>query len=150
MYKRQIPAGVVEGQQIRLAGQGSAGMGGGPAGDLYLEVNFRPHPLFKLEGRDVTVQLPVAPWEAALGESVSVPTLGGPVEMKLPAGARAGQRLRLRGRGLPGPTPGDQYVTLVIMLPPDSPQARDFFARMKQDLSFDPRAGLTASARASA
>ena len=116
-----IPAGVVEGQQIRLAGQGSAGMGGGPAGDLYLEVNFRPHPLFKLEGRDVTVQLPVAPWEAALGETVSVPTLGGPVEMKLPAGARAGQRLRLRGRGLPGPTPGDQYVTLAIVLPPDSP-----------------------------
>ena len=91
-------------------------------------MNLRPHPLFKLEGRDVTVQLPVAPWEAALGESVSVPTLGGPVEMKLPAGARAGQRLRLRGRGLPGPTPGDQYVTLAIMLPPDSPQARDFFA----------------------
>jgi curved DNA-binding protein len=145
-----IPAGVVEGQQIRLAGQGSAGMGGGPAGDLYLEVNLRPHPLFKLEGRDVTVQLPVAPWEAALGESVSVPTLGGPVDMKLPAGARAGQRLRLRGRGLPGPTPGDQYVTLAIMLPPDSPQSRDFFARMKQELAFDPRAGLTASTRASA
>ncbi len=101
-----IPAGVVEGQQIRLAGQGSAGSGGGPSGDLYLEVNFRPHPLFKVEGRDVIVQLPVAPWEAALGESVSVPTLGGPVEMKLPAGARAGQRLRLRGRGLPGATPG--------------------------------------------
>ncbi len=125
-------------------------MGGGPAGDLYLEVNLRPHPLFKLEGRDVTVQLPVAPWEAALGESVSVPTLGGPVEMKLPAGARAGQRLRLRGRGLPGPTPGDQYVTLAIVLPPDSPQARDFFARMKQELPFDPRAELVASARASA
>jgi curved DNA-binding protein len=130
-----IPAGVVEGQQIRLAGQGSAGMGGGPAGDLYLEVNLRPHPLFKLDGRDVTVQLPVAPWEAALGESVSVPTLGGPVEMKLPVGARA---------------PGDQYVTLAIMLPPDSPQAREFFARMKRELAFDPRAGLTASARASA
>ncbi len=145
-----IPAGVVEGQQIRLAGQGSAGIGGGPAGDLYLEVNLRPHPLFKLDGRDVTVQLPVAPWEAALGESVSVPTLGGPVEMKLPAGARAGQRLRLRGRGLPGPTPGDQYVTLSIMLPPDSPQAREFFARMKRELPFDPRADLNASARSSA
>ena len=122
-----IPAGVVEGQQIRLAGQGSAGIGGGPPGDLYLEVNFRPHPLFKLDGRDITVQLPVAPWEAALGETVSVPTLGGPVDMKLPAGARAGQKLRLRGRGLPGPTPGDQYVVLKIVLPPDSPQAREFF-----------------------
>jgi curved DNA-binding protein len=141
-----IPAGVIEGQQIRLAGQGSAGIGGGPAGDLYLEVNFRTHPLFKLDGRDVTVQLPVAPWEAALGETVAVPTLGGPVEMKLPAGARAGQRLRLRGRGLPGPTPGDQYVVLKIVLPPDSPQSRDFFARMKQELPFDPRADLASSA----
>ncbi|HET7203356.1 MAG TPA: DnaJ C-terminal domain-containing protein [Steroidobacteraceae bacterium] len=134
-----IPAGVVEGQQIRLAGQGSPGIGGGPAGDLYLEVNFRPHAVFKLDGRDVTVQLPVAPWEAALGETVSVPTLGGPVEMKLPAGARAGQRLRLRGRGLPGPTPGDQYVVLRIVLPPDSPRSREFFERMKRELPFDPR-----------
>ncbi len=145
-----IPAGVVEGQQIRLAGQGSAGAGGGPRGDLYLEVNLRPHPLFKVEGRDVIVQLPVAPWEAALGETVSVPTLGGPVEMKLPAGARAGQRLRLRGRGLPGAVPGDQYVILVIVLPPDSPRSRDFFNRMKQELAFDPRAELAASGRASA
>jgi curved DNA-binding protein len=138
-----IPAGVVEGQQIRLAGQGSPGIGGGPPGDLFLEVNFRPHPHFVVDGRDVTINLPVAPWEAALGETVSVPTLGGPVDMKLPAGARAGQRLRLRGRGLPGPTPGDQYVALRIVLPPDSPQARQFFARMKSELAFDPRAELT-------
>jgi curved DNA-binding protein len=144
-----IPAGVVEGQQIRLAGQGSPGIGGGPSGDLYLEVNFRPHPLFQLEGRDVTVQLPVAPWEAALGETVSVPTLGGAVEMKLPVGARAGQRLRLRGRGLPGPTPGDQYVVLRIVLPPDSPKAREFFTRMKQELPFDPRAELAAAVSSS-
>jgi len=141
-----IPAGVVEGQQIRLAGQGSAGIGGGPHGDLYLEVNFRPHPLFKLDGRDITVQWPVAPWEAALGETVSVPTLGGAVDMKLPAGARAGQKLRLRGRGLPGPTPGDQFVVLKIVLPPDSPQSREFFARMKQELPFDPRADLASTA----
>jgi len=141
-----IPAGVVEGQQIRLAGQGSAGIGGGPHGDLYLEVNFRPHPLFKLDGRDITVQLPVAPWEAALGETVSVPTLGGPVDMKLPVGARAGQKLRLRGRGLPGQTPGDQFVVLKIVLPPDSPQSREFFARMKQELPFDPRADLASAA----
>ena len=97
-----IPAGVIEGQQIRLAGQGSPGIGGGPAGDLFLEVNFRPHPLFTVDGRDVTVKLPVAPWEAALGETVSVPTLGGPVEMKLPVGARAGQRLRLARPWLAG------------------------------------------------
>jgi curved DNA-binding protein len=145
-----IPAGVVEGQQIRLAGQGSAGVGGGPSGDLYLEVNFRPHPLFKVDGRDVIVQLPVAPWEAALGETVSVPTLGGPVEMKLPAGARAGQRLRLRGRGLPGPMSGDQYVSLTIVLPPDTPAARDLFTRMKQELPFDPRAELAVTGRAPA
>ena len=136
-----IPAGVNEGQQIRLAGQGSPGIGGGPSGDLYLEISIRPHPLYKLEGRDVTLELPVAPWEAALGEHVSVPTLGGPVDMKLPVGARAGQKLRLRGRGLPGPTPGDQYVSLKIVLPPDSPKAREFFERMKQELRFDPRAG---------
>ena len=137
-----IPAGVNEGQQIRLARQGSPGIGGGPSGDLYLEISIRPHPLYKLEGRDVTLELPVAPWEAALGEHVSVPTLGGPVDMKLPVGARAGQKLRLRGRGLPGPTPGDQYVSLKIALPPDSPKAREFFERMKQELPFDPRAGL--------
>ena len=141
-----IPAGVVEGQQIRLAGQGSPGIGGGPAGDLFLEVNFRPHALFTVDGRDVTVSLPVAPWEAALGETVSVPTLGGPVGMKLPAGARAGQRLRLRGRGLPGPTPGDQYVVLRIVLPPDSPEAREFFTRMKSELAFDPRAEMASQA----
>ena len=137
-----IPAGVVDGQQIRLAGQGSAGLGGGPAGDLYLEINVRPHRLFQLEGRDITVTLPVAPWEAALGETVSVPTLGGPVEMKLPAGAHAGQRLRLRGRGLPGTTPGDQYVVLKIVLPPDSPRARGLFEQMKREVPFDPRAEL--------
>ena len=143
-----IPAGVVEGQQIRLARQGSPGLGDGPAGDLYLEVNFRPHAVYQADGRDLTMQLPVAPWEAALGETVSVPTLGGPVEMKLPAGARAGQRLRLRGRGLPGNPPGDQYVTLKIALPPDSPKAREFFSRMKEELPFDPRAELATTAAA--
>jgi len=137
-----IPAGVVDGQQIRLAGQGSPGVGGGPTGDLYLEVNIRPHPTFQLDGRDVSVTLPVAPWEAALGETVSAPTLGGPVDMKLPAGARAGQKLRLRGRGLPGATPGDQYVVLKIVLPPDSPRAREIFEQMKREVPFDPRAGL--------
>ena len=135
-----IPAGVVEGQQIRLAGQGSPGVGGGPPGNLLLEVAFRPHPRFRVEGRDVTLTLPVAPWEAMLGETVAVPTLGGPVDMKLPAGARSGQRLRLRGRGLPGPTPGDQYVELAIVLPPDSPKARQLFEQMKRELPFDPRA----------
>jgi curved DNA-binding protein len=135
-----IPAGVTEGQQIRLAGQGSPGIGGGPPGNLLLEIGFRAHPRFRAEGRDITTTLPVAPWEAALGETVSVPTLGGPVDMKLPTGARAGQKLRLRGRGLPGPTPGDQYVVLEIVLPPDSPRARQLFEQMKRELPFDPRA----------
>ncbi len=135
-----IPAGVTEGQQIRLAGQGSPGLGGGPPGDLFLEISVRAHPQFQLEGRDVTATLPVAPWEAALGETVSVPTLGGPVEMKLPTGARAGQRLRLRGRGLPGNPPGDQFVVLRIVLPPDSPRARELFEQMKREIPFDPRA----------
>jgi curved DNA-binding protein len=135
-----IPAGVTEGQQIRLAGQGSPGIGGGPPGNLMLEIGFRPHPRFRVDGRDLTMTLPVAPWEAALGETVSVPTLAGPVEMKLPVGAKAGQKLRLRARGLPGPAPGDQYVVLEIVLPPDSPRARQFFEQMKRELPFDPRA----------
>lgn len=137
-----IPAGVTDGQQIRLAGQGSPGIGGGPAGDLFLEVTIRPHRLFKAEGRDVTLTLPVAPWEAALGETVAVPTLGGSVDMKLPAGARAGQTLRLRGRGLPGQPPGDQFVLLQIVLPPDSPRSRQLFEQMQREVPFDPRADL--------
>ena len=136
----KIPKGVCEGQVIRLVGQGTPGAGGGPPGDLLLEVTIRPHPRFRLEGRDVTLTLPVAPWEAALGETVSVPTLGGPVEMKLPAGARAGQTLRLRGRGLPGRPPGDQLVLLRIVLPPDSPRVRQIFEQMKREVPFDPRA----------
>ena len=90
----------------------------------------------------MSLTLPVAPWEAALGETVAVPTLGGAVDMKLPAGARAGQTLRLRGRGLPGRPPGDQLVLLKVELPPDSPRARQLFEQMKREVPFDPRAGL--------
>jgi curved DNA-binding protein len=135
-----IPAGVTNGQRIRLGGQGGPGMGGGPSGDLYLEIALKPHPRYEVDGRDVTTVLPVAPWEAALGETVAVPTLGGAVDMKLPAGASSGQKLRLRGRGLPGSPPGDAYVVLKIVLPPDSPHARELFERMKRELPFDPRA----------
>jgi curved DNA-binding protein len=141
--KVTIPPGVIEGQRIRLAGQGSAGIGGGPAGDLYLEIGLRPHRLFQVEGRDVTLTLPVAPWEAALGATVQTPTLAGPVELRIPPNAKAGQKMRLRGRGLPGSTPGDQYVVLKIVLPPsDSPQARALYQKMKEELNFDPRADL--------
>jgi curved DNA-binding protein len=138
-----IPAGVVEGQRIRLAGQGSAGVGGGPAGDLFLEIGFRPHRLFQIEGRDVTLSLPIAPWEAALGATISTPTLAGPVELRIPSGAKTGQKLRLKGRGLPGTTPGDQYVVLKVVLPPvDTPQARALFEQMQRELPFDPRAEM--------
>ena len=141
--KVTIPAGVTEGQPIRLAGQGEAGPGGGKAGDLYLEVHIRPDKLFQLEGRDVTLTLPVAPWEAALGGPVKVPTLAGAVEMNIPAGAQSGQKLRLRGRGLPGQQPGDQYVQLKVVLPPaNSPEAKALYEEMRQNLSFDPRADL--------
>ncbi len=138
-----IPSGVVEGQRIRLAGQGSAGAGGGPAGDLYLEITFRPHRLFQVEGRDVTLTLPVAPWEAALGATVQIPTLAGRVDLRIPPGAKSDQKLRLKGRGLPGTTPGDQYVVLKIVLPPaTTPEARALFEKMKQELPFDPREGM--------
>ncbi len=135
-----IPAGVTEGQLIRLAGQGEAGPGGGRAGDLYLEIHIRPNRQFSLEGRDVTLTLPVAPWEAALGGPVKVPTLAGTVEMNIPAGAQSGQKLRLRGRGLPGQQPGDQYVQLKVVLPPaNSPEARALYEEMRRKLAFDPR-----------
>jgi curved DNA-binding protein len=138
-----IPAGVIEGQRIRLAGQGSAGVGGGPAGDLYLEISFRPHRLFQVEGRDVTLTLPIAPWEAALGATVQTPTLAGPVDLRIPPGAKSDQKLRLKGRGLPGPTPGDQYVVLKIVLPPvTTPEARALFEKMKKELPFNPREGM--------
>jgi curved DNA-binding protein len=139
--KVNIPAGIADGQQLRLAGQGEPSANGGGSGDLFLEVHLRPHSKFQLEGRDVTVTLPVAPWEAALGATVTVPTLGGPVEMRIPAGAQSGQKLRLRGRGLPGNPPGDEFVQLKVVLPPaDSPQARALYEQMQKELAFDVRA----------
>jgi curved DNA-binding protein len=138
--RASIPAGVTEGQLIRLAGQGEPASGGGSAGDLYLEVHIEPHRLFQLDNRDVTLTVAVAPWEAALGATVSVPTLGGTVEMHIPAGSQSGQRLRLRGRGLPGQPPGDQYVQLKVVLPPaNTPQAKALYEEMRSKLNFDPR-----------
>ena len=139
-----IPAGVTDGQRIRLSGQGEAAPGGGRSGDLYLEVHIRAHRLYQVEGRDVTLTLPVAPWEAALGATVTVPTLGGSVEMHVPAGAQSGQKLRLRGRGLPGQPAGDEYVQLKLVLPPaDLPGARALYEEMRAKLgSFDPRSDV--------
>jgi curved DNA-binding protein len=141
--KLRVPAGVTDGQVIRLAGQGSQGVGRGARGDLYLKVVLRPHSLYTVDGRDVTMTLPVAPWEAALGATVLVPTLGGQVELRIPRGSRAGQKMRLKGRGLPGSPPGDQFIVLQVVLPPaDSPEARGLYERMRQEMQFDPRAAL--------
>ena len=144
----RIPAGITEGQQIRLAGQGGAGFGSGAqagtAGDLFLEVEFEPHPIFRAEGKDIHLTLPIAPWEAARGASVPVPTLGGTLSLKIPAGSQSGQRLRLKGRGLPGKSAGDAFVQLEIRNPPvDSAEARAAFEAMAEHFkSFNPRATL--------
>ena len=139
----RIPRGVRQGQFIRLAGQGGAGMGKGKAGDLYLEVEFRTHPFYHVEGRDVFLDLPVAPWEAALGATVKAPTPTGAVDLKIPAGSTGGRKLRLKGRGIPGATPGDFYVVLQIALPPaESAAAKTAYREMEQALKFNPRARM--------
>ncbi len=136
----RIPRGVRDGQVIRLAGQGGPGTGGGPAGDLFLEVHFAPHPRYRVEGRDVHAKLPVAPWEAALGATVKTRVPDGNVEVRVPPGSSGGRQLRLRGRGIPGNPPGDLYLELEIRLPPaDSPRARELYETMARELAFDPR-----------
>jgi len=139
----QIPKGIRQGQQIRLAGQGASGIGQGKAGDLYLEVEFRAHPLYSVEGRDLYLNLPIAPWEAALGSQVKAPTPEGTIDLKIPAGSASGRKLRLKGRGIPGSPPGDLYAVLQIVLPPgDSDRAQAIYRRMADELSFNPRAKL--------
>jgi curved DNA-binding protein len=138
----QIPKGVTEGQHIRLAGQGGPGSGGGQAGDLFLQVIFAPHPLFHADGRDIYLELPITPWEAALGCRLKGPTLGGRVELTIPAGSQSGRKLRLKGRGLPGNPPGDQYVLLRIETPPaGTAQARELYRQMADTMPFNPRKG---------
>jgi curved DNA-binding protein len=137
-----VPPGVREGQSIRLAGQGGAGQGGGAAGDLFLEVHFRPHQRYRVVGRDLIASLPVAPWEAALGAVVPV-TLpdGSTLKVRIPAGAQSGRQLTVRGRGLPGEPPGNLDLNLSVVLPPaDSPRARELYEAMARDLAFDARA----------
>jgi curved DNA-binding protein len=148
-----IPAGVVDGQRIRLAGQGAAGLGDGPRGDLYLVVRLAPHPHYRVEGRDITVDLPVAAWEAALGASVPVDTPGGPVQVQVPAGSSSGRRLRLRGRGMPNPkgSAGDLYVELKIVVPPQpTDRQRDLWRQLAEASDLDARgdrAGSTQGGR---
>jgi curved DNA-binding protein len=139
----KIPRGVKQGQQIRLSGQGGSGHAGAPAGDLYLQVEFKPHRIYKVEDRDVYLDLPLTPWEAALGATVKSPTPDGTIDLKIPAGSKSGSKLRLRGRGIPGTPPGDIYAVLKIVLPEASnDQAKALYEEMKQQLDFNPRAGL--------
>ena len=138
-----IPKGIREGQIIRLQGQGGPGIGGGPAGDLYLEVEFRPDPLYRVEGKDVSFELPIAPWEAALGGKVKAPTPSGAVDLAIPAGSATGRKLRLKGRGLPAAEPGDLYAVLKVVLPPQTgPEAERLYRQMAQAMPFNPRAGM--------
>ena len=141
-----IPRGIRAGQHLRLAGQGAPGSGGAPAGDLYLEIEFKPHPRFRVDGNDVYVDLPLAPWEAALGATVEATTPEGEVQLTIPKGSAAGRKLRLKGRGLPaakaGGSAGDLYAVLSIALPPADPEkAREAYAAMAGVFAdFNPRA----------
>ncbi|HEY2465767.1 MAG TPA: DnaJ C-terminal domain-containing protein [Steroidobacteraceae bacterium] len=130
----QIPAGVTEGQPLRIPGIGGRS-------SLIFRIRLRPHHLYEVAGKDVQIELPLAPWEAALGAKVAVPTLGGTVELTVPAGAQSGQKLRLRARGLPGNPAGDQMVTIKLVTPAaQSAAQKEAYERMKRDFQFDPRA----------
>ncbi len=141
-----IARGVRSGQHLRLAGQGGAGMGNGPAGDLYLEIQLAPHARFRVDDRDVYLELPVAPWEAALGASVTVPTPDGSVQLTVPPGSASGRRLRLKAKGIPSQPPGDLYVVLSIALPPsDTEAAQAAYRALAQTFAdFNPRRALQA------
>ena len=135
-----IPKGIREGQHLRLAGQGAPGMGKGAPGDLYLEVAFNPHPLFRVDDRDVHVNLSLAPWEAALGAKVDTPTPEGPIQLTIPPGSSSGRQMRLKGRGLPGQPPGDLYVALSVALPPAETEAeKEAYRAFSRAFTFNPR-----------
>lgn len=138
-----IPKGVIPGQQLRLARQGHAGVNGGEPGDLFLEIAFQPEPRYRVEGRDVYENVPVAPWEAALGAQIDVPTPSGQVQVTVPPGSQSGRKLRLKGRGVPGQAPGDLYLILDVVLPPASDErSRELYQAMARDMAFNPRAGI--------
>jgi curved DNA-binding protein len=139
----QVPKGILAGQNIRLAGQGSRAAAESTPGDLFIEVEFQPHPLYRVDGRDLYLELPVAPWEAALGATVKTPTPAGTVDLKIPAASHAGSKLRLKGRGIPASPPGDFYVVLQIALPAAGDEkAKAAYAAMAAALPFNPRATL--------
>ncbi|RUM41408.1 MAG: J domain-containing protein [Desulfocapsa sp.] len=139
-----IPKGVIEGQRIRLAGQGAEGMGNGQSGDLFLEIIFNKHPYFTPDKRDIMLTLPITPWEAALGATIPVPTLGGKVELTIPPGSQTGRKLRLKDRGLStAKQTGHQYVTLAVMVPEaETENERELFRTMEKQMSFNPRSNL--------
>lgn len=138
--KVKIPPGVKPNQQIRIAGQGAPGVHGGPPGDIYLTVHIEKHSFFDLMDGDIYLTLPVTPWEAALGATIEVPTLGGKIDLKIPPGSQGGQKLRLKNRGLPGTTPGHQYVLLKIITPPATTEAAtELYKKMAQTMPFNPR-----------
>jgi len=140
-YEVDIPPGVVDGQRIRLAGQGGRGRGNAPGGDLYLVVRIAPDRRFRLKGKDIYVDLPVSAWEAVLGADVPVATPGGQATVKLPPGSSSGRRLRLRGQGMPSrPSPGDLFAEVKIVVPAKpSPRERELFEELAKVSDFDPR-----------
>ena len=137
----KIPKGIKEGQNIRLQGQGSPGMAGGKTGDLYLKIQFNPHSIYKVNGLDVSLELPITPWEAMLGAKVKVPTPAGKVDLTIPPSSSSGKRMRLKGRGIPAKTAGDFYITLEIALPDKlSDKEKSLYeALQKEASSFNPR-----------
>ncbi|MDR3568039.1 MAG: J domain-containing protein [Syntrophobacteraceae bacterium] len=142
-YDVKIPPGVLPNQKIRLTGQGAEGAGGGPRGHLYLKVEIEPHPVFTLSGRDIAMELPLAPWEAVLGAEVRVSALSGSIDLRIPPGTQGGQKLRLRGKGMPNPkgAAGDLYITIALKVPTNpSPEEQELYEQLKKSSSFDPRA----------
>jgi curved DNA-binding protein len=140
----KIPKGVKAGQNIRLKGQGSPGAGGGSAGDLYLEIEFNPHSIYKVEGADVSLELPISPWEAALGGKIKIPTPSGMIDLTIPEAISSGKKMRLKGRGIPAKQPGDFYVKLEIVLPDSiSDKEKALYKELQQASNhFNPRAKL--------
>lgn len=138
--KVNLPKGVAQGQKIRLSKQGHPAPGGGQPGDLYLEMDILPHPYFKLDGSDVILRLPITPWEAAQGTTLQVPTLSGKVDLKIKPGMQSGQKMRLKGKGMPGSEDGDQIVEIMIQTPPAQNEAdEEFYQQMQKRFDFNPR-----------
>jgi curved DNA-binding protein len=142
-FTARIPRGASDGQRLRLRGKGGPGMNGGPPGDLYLQIALEPHPLYRVSGHDLDIDVPLAPWEAALGAEVEVPTLEGRVKMKVPAGAKTGQKMRLAGKGLPRPGggAGDLYAVLGVAVPASlTEREKQLYEELRKSSRFNPRA----------